>query len=92
MIGVFNRHGEQKPAPWAMTFNYFDKLHTDYGTSRVSEYGTKEQAVVAAQNANRDHNGGGIVVTSARAYPTSGWFRGWRTKSFNFPSRYNPNG
>lgn len=79
-----------KPNPWRMTFNYFDKLHTDYGTSSITEYDSKDEAVTAARNASQNHNGGGIVVTSARAYPTSGWFRRWRTEVFNFPSRYNP--
>jgi hypothetical protein len=90
MIGAFNRRGERKPAPWAMTFDYFDKLSTSYGTSTVTKYGTREQAITAAENASRNHNGGGIVVTRARAYPTTGWFQTWRTRTFNFPSRYNP--
>lgn len=89
MIGRLGRNGEAKLAPWAMTFDYFDKLHTGYDTSSVVSYDSKDAAVAAAKQADRDHGGGGIVVTRARAYPTTGWFRSWRTRTFNFPSRYN---
>lgn len=79
----------KKPRSWHMTFDYFDKLSTGFDTSQVIPYSSKAEAVAAAKRANRDHDGGGIVVTRARAYPTTGWFRGWRTQTFNFPSRYN---
>lgn len=73
--------------PWYVRFEYFDKTTTSYGHSKPQSYDSREEAVRAAQNA-QSHNGGGIVVTRAQAYPKSLWWRRSRTQTFAFQSRY----
>lgn len=59
------------PERWVTQFTYSDN-NGPPGLSRPLWWDTREEAHAAARHARRDHNGGGVRVQEAYAYPPVG--------------------